>query len=136
MKKLNSLPEEKFLMLVWSVLSGCFLIAAICMPDRKDLFDGMLRILTQPCKVATNYFAVGGYAATFFNMGLIGLICTLLFIVFKGVPNNVSNLGVILTIGFGSWGIHILNIWPTILGVMIYCLIKKEPFGNNVNAMI
>ena len=136
MKKLNSLPEEKFLMLVWSVLSGCFLIAAICMPDRADLLDGMMRILTQPCKVATNYFAVGGYAATFFNMGLVGLICTLLFPVFKGTPNNVSNLGVILTIGFGSWGIHILNVWPTILGVMVYSLIKKESFGKNVNAMI
>ena len=136
MKKLNSLPEEKFLKLVFGALSACFLIAALCMPDRKDLFSGMLRILTQPCKVATNYFAVGGYAATFFNMGLIGLICLLLFVVFKGVPNNVSNLGVILTIGFGSWGIHILNIWPTILGVMIYCLLKKESFSKNVNAMI
>ena len=136
MKRLNSLPEEKFFKLVFGALSVSFLIAALLMPDRADLFDGMLRILTQPCKVATNYFAVGGYAATFFNMGLVGLICTLLFVVFRGVPNNVSNLGVILTIGFGSWGIHILNIWPTILGVMIYCLLKKESFGKNVNAMI
>ncbi len=136
MKKLNSLPEDKFLKLVFGALSACFLIAALCMPDRADLLPGMLRILTQPCKVATNYFAVGGYAATFFNMGLVGLCCLLLFVVFKGTPNNVSNLSVILTIGFGSWGIHILNIWPTVLGVVIYCLLKKEDFSKNVNAMI
>ena len=136
MKKLNSLPEDKFLKLVFGALSMCFLVGALFMPDRADLFDGMLRILTQPCKVATNYFAVGGYAATFFNMGLVGLICLMLFVVFHGTPNNVSNLGVILTIGFGSWGIHILNVWPTILGVMIYCLLKKESFSKNVNAMI
>ena len=136
MKKLNSLPEEKFLKLVFGALSVCFLIAALLMPDRGNLLHGMYQILTQPCKVATNYFAVGGYAATFFNMGLVGLICLMLFVVFKGTPNNVSNLGVILTIGFGSWGIHILNVWPTILGVIIYCLVKKESFSKNVNAMI
>ena len=136
MKKLNSLPEDKFLKLVFAALSLCFVIAAFLMPDRAEMLTGMVKILTQPCKVATNYFAVGGYAATFLNMGLVGLICLALFVVFKGTPNNVSNLGVILTIGFGSWGIHILNVWPTVLGVLIYCLVKKEPFGKNVNAMI
>ena len=42
----------------------------------------------------------------------------------------------ILTIGFGSWGINILNIWPTVFGVMLYCLVKREKFGANVNAML
>ena len=106
------------------------------MPDRGEMVSGMVRILTQPCKVATNYFAVGGYAATFLNMGLVGLICLGLFLVFHGTPNNVSNLGVILTVGFGSWGINILNIWPTIFGVFVYCWVKKEKLGSNVNAML
>ena len=64
------------------------------------------------------------------------LICLLLFVVFKGTPNNASTLAVILTVGFASWGINILNIWPTIFGVMVYCLVKKEKFGPNVNAML
>ena len=136
MKKLNSLPEDKFLKLVFGAVSACFLIAAFLMPDRAQMFSGLAKILTEPCKVATNYFAVGGYSATFLNMGLIGLCCLMLFVVFKGTPNNVSNLGVLLTIGFGSWGIHILNIWPTILGVLIYCALKREPVSKNVNAML
>ena len=76
------------------------------------------------------------YAATFLNMGLVGLLCLLLFVVFKGTPNNASTLAVLLTIGFCSWGINILNMWPSILGVILYSLVKKEKMGGLVNAML
>ncbi len=136
MKKIKSLTEGQFLKLFFALFSLAFLIAAVCMPDRGTMLSGLLTILSQPGKVSSNYFAIGGYAATFLNMGLVGLICLGLFLVFKGTPNNVSTLAVILTIGFGSWGINILNIWPTIFGVWGYCLVKKEKFGSQVNAMM
>ncbi len=136
MKKIKTLSEGDFLKLLFGFLSLAFLIAAVCMPDRNTMFSGLWQILSQPGKVSTNCFAVGGYAATFLNMGLVGAICLALFLVFKGTPNNVSTLAVILTVGFGSWGINILNIWPTIFGVMVYCLVKKEKFGSQVNAMM
>ncbi len=136
MKKIKNLPESDFLKLFFGFLSLCFLVAAVCMPDRGTMFTGLLTILTQPAKVSTNYFALGGYSATFLNMGLVGAICTALYYLFKAKAGNASTLAVILTIGFGSWGINILNIWPTIAGVLVYCLIKKEHPGNQVNAML
>ena len=136
MKKIRNLSEGDFLKLVFGFLSACFLIAAVCMPDRGTMFSGLWQILSQPSKLSTNYFFVGGYAATFLNMGLVGVIALLLFVVFKGTPNNASTLAVILTMGFGSWGINVLNIWPTVFGVMIYGLVKKEKFGGLVNAML
>jgi len=136
MKKIKNLSEANFLKLLFAFLSACFLIAAVCMPDRSTMFSGLWNILSQSSKISANYFAMGGYAATFLNMGLVALISLLLFIVFKGTPNNVSTLAVILTIGFASWGINILNIWPTILGVVIYGLVKKEKMGGLVNAML
>ena len=136
MKKIKNLSEGSFLKLVFAFLTACFLIAAVIMPDRSTMFTGLSKILSQPSKVSTNYFAVGGYAATFLNMGLVALISLLLFVVCKGTPNNVSTLAFILTLGFGSWGINILNIWPTILGVVIYALVKKEKLGGLVNAML
>ena len=136
MKKIKSLSEASFLKLLFAFLSVCFLAAAVCMPDRSTMFSGLWNILSQPNKISTNYFALGGYAATFLNMGLVGLFCLLLFIVFKGTPNNVSTLAVILTIGFGSWGINILNMWFSILGVVVYGLVKKEKLGGLVNAML
>ena len=136
MKKIKNLSESSFLKLFFAFFSAAFLIAAVCMPDRGSMFSGLWQILSQPSKLSTNYFAVGGYAATFLNMGLVGLICTLIFVLLKGTASNASTLAVILTVGFGSWGINILNIWPTIFGVVIYGLVKKEKMGSLVNAML
>ena len=136
MKKIRSMSEGEFLKLFFAFFTAAFLIAAVIMPDRGSMLPGLWQILSQPSKLSTNYFAVGGYAATFLNMGLVALISLLLFVVFRGTPTNVSTLAFVLTLGFGSWGINILNIWPTIFGVMIYCIVKKEKFGANVNAML
>ncbi|MBQ8833707.1 MAG: DUF1576 domain-containing protein [Oscillospiraceae bacterium] len=136
MKKIKNLSEGEFLKLFFAFISAAFLIAAVCMPDRGTMFSGLWQILSQPGKISTNYFALGGYAATFLNMGLVGLIALALFVVCKGTPNNVSTLAFLLTVGFSSWGIHVLNVWPTFLGVAVYCLVKKEKFGANVNAML
>ena len=136
MKKIRSLSEGEFLKCFFAFFTAAFLIAAVIMPDRGSMLTGLWQILSQPSKLSTNYFYIGGYAATFLNMGLVGLICLLLYVVFQATPTNVSTLAFVLTLGFGSWGINILNIWPTIFGVMIYCVVKKEKFGANVNAML
>ena len=136
MKKIKQLPESSFLLLLFGFFSFAFLAAAPLMPDRAEIFSGLIRIVSQSSKISTNYFAVGGYAATFLNMGLVGVIMVILFAVFGAKPNNASTLAFILTLGFCSWGINILNMWPSIFGVMVYCLVKKEKFGANVNAML
>ena len=136
MNKIKNLSESSFLKLLFGFLTACFLIAAVCMPDRATMFSGLWQILSQPSKISTNYFSVGGYAATFLNMGLVALTCTLLFVCLKTTANNVSTLAFILTVGFCSWGINLLNIWPTIFGVVIYGLVKKEKMSTLVNAML
>ena len=99
MKKIKALPEGEFLKLFFAFVSGVFLVAAVFMPDRDTMLSGLWQILSQPGKISTNCFALGGYAATFLNMGLVGLICLLLFVVLKGTPNNVSTLAFLLTVG-------------------------------------
>ena len=136
MKKINNLQESSFLKLFFAFVSVCFVVAAFLMPDRADAFSGWIKILTGTCKISTNYFALGGFAATFLNMGLVGLICTGLVCLPGAKPNNVTTLGVLLTIGFGSWGINPLNIIPTVLGVCLYALVKKEKLGAVSNAML
>ena len=136
MKKIKTLSEGEFLKLFFAFFSASFLIAAVCMPDRSTMLSGLVAILTSPCKVSTNYFSVGGYAGTFLNMGLLGLVMLALYHVSGGVVNNVSTLAFLLTLGFGSWGINILNMWFPILGVIVGNLIKKDKPLSNVNAML
>ncbi len=136
MKKLKALPESSFLKLFFAVVSCAFLVASLFMPDRNQMVAGLWDLMTGTCKISTNYFAQGGFAGTFLNMGLVGLICTGLCCLPGAKPNNVTTLGVLLTIGFGAWGINPLNIIPTILGVFLYCLVKKEKLGAMCNAML
>ena len=136
MKKLQNMPQKSFMKLFFAFITVCFLVAAVCMGDRGDMFTGLWKILSQPSKVSTNYFALGGYAATFLNMGLVAAICLALYCLPKAVINPGSTLAFLLTVGFGSWGINILNVWPTFLGVVVYCLLKKEKLTDHVNTML
>ncbi len=136
MKKLNQLSESSFLKLVFGFLSLCCLVAAFCVPDRGQMLSGLWQIVSRPSKLTSNYFAMGGFSATFLNMALVGFACLGLFWVFGGTANAGSTLAFILTMGFSSWGINIGNIWFTFLGVMLYGVVKKESFGSLVNAMM
>ena len=136
MKKIKNMSESSFLKLMFVFVGVAFLIAAVCMSDRSQMLSGFWQILSQPCKVTTNYFSVGGFSATFLNMGLVALIIAGLFHVTKTKVNNVSTLAFFLTVGFCTWGIHVLNMWFTMLGVVAANLIKKEKWYANVNAML
>ena len=136
MKKLATMEESKFLRMFFGIFSVCFLITAFILPDRATMFDGLMKIWLGTCKISTNYFALGGFSATFLNMGIVGLICTALFFLPGAKANNVSTLGVLLTVGFASWGMNPVNMIPTILGVCLYALVKKEKIGAVSNAML
>ena len=136
MKKIKNLSESSFLKLFFLFVSLCFIVAAFIMPDRSTAFSGLGKILTQTCKVSTNYFAMGGYAATFLNMGIVGLFCTALCFLPGAKAVNATTLAFLLTVGFGAWGMNVLNMIPTILGVLLYALVKKEKAGSLVNAMM
>ena len=136
MKRLRDLPEREFLKVFFAFFSISFLTAAFFMPDREQMLPGLLKIVSQPTKASTSFFSIGGYAATFLNMGLVGLICTALYCIPGEKPTGAATLVTILTTGFGSWGIHIVNMWPTMLGVVLHCLVKKEKIGNHTNAML
>ena len=135
MKKINALPESSFLKLFFGFVSAAFLVGAVCMPDRGDMFSGLAAMLTSPSKLSTNCFQFG-YGATFLNMGLVALASLGLFCLPGAAPNNVSTLAFLLTVGFGSWGVNVLNMWFGMFGVLLYCLVKKKQPGSMVNAML
>ena len=135
MKKLNNLSESCFLKRFFLFVTLCFAVGAVIMPDRAQMFTGLKEILLNPCKVTTNYFAYG-FAATFLNMALVGLFCVALCFLPGAKANNATTLAFLLTVGFASWGMNVLNMIPTVLGVCLFCLVKKEKLGSQVNAMM
>lgn len=136
MKRLNTLPERAFLKLFFLFFSSFFLAASFFMPDRQQMIPGLLKIFSNPTLSGTSFFNVGGYAATFLNMGLNGLVCTAFFCIPGERPLHAATLVTILTTGFGAWGIHIVNMWPTMLGVLLHCIVKKDSIGEHANAFL
>ena len=136
MKRLNQLSEYHFLKIFFFFFSSSFLVAAFFMPDRATMLTGLWRIFSSPTLSGTSFFNVGGYAATFLNMALNGYVCAALFCIPGKKAFHAATLATILTTGFGSWGIHILNMWPTMLGVVLHCLVKKENVGDHTNALL
>lgn len=136
MTRLNQWSESSFLKLFMGFMILCLLTAALCMSDLNNILPGYWAILSSSCKPYTNYFAVGGYAATFLNMALVGSVCFSLFAGFRTEVNHVSLLAFLLSIGFSSWGIHILNMLPGICGVILYGRVQKEKLSGLTNVMI
>ena len=136
MKRLNTVSEYTFLKIFFLFFSSSFLIAAFFMPDRSEMIPGLLRIFYNPTLSGTSFFNVGGYAATFLNMGINGLVCTALFWIPGDKPLHSATLVTILTTGFGAWGIHIVNMWPTMLGVLLHCIVRKDKIGDHTNAFL
>lgn len=135
-KRLNQWPSHRFLRLLFVLISLSFLLCAPALPDRASLFSGLWHIMTSTCQVTTNTFHLGGYAASFFNAGLVGLICTGIYFLPGAKPDATSLIAFLLTVGFAFWGVNPLNISLGFYGVLLFCLVKKEAPGTQANAML
>ena len=65
MKEKFKLPEQAIRLWFWLFAALC-LIAAVIMPDRGQMVEGMLRLCTLPYQSANSYFDAsgGGFAGT------------------------------------------------------------------------
>lgn len=134
--QVKEFTTAKMLKLVFWLFTAAFAVAALISPDRATMWDGLKAIYSTPCKVVTDYFQIGGFSATFANAFIVGLFCCLLYLL-PGAPfNGVSFLAFSLTMGFCFWGMNLFNVIPCVLGVCLYCLVKREALGKNVNFML
>ena len=136
MKRLNQCSKHDFIRLFFGLITIAMFVGAVCMPDRNEMFKGLEALLGSTCKAATNAFAIGGYAGTFLSGSLVCLVFTLLFCLPGASASAPSVLGFLLTMGFTLWGVTVLNMVFGILGVLVYCLVKKQAPGKQANAML
>ena len=126
MKEKFKLPEQAIRLWFWLFAVLC-LIAAIAMPDRGQMVEGMLRLCTLPYQSANSYFDAsgGGFAGTFLNAAVVCAVCAAIYSLPGSKPDGVSVLAYFLTAGFCFWGITVLNIWFCFAGVLLACLVRK-----------
>lgn len=103
-------------------------------------FDALIhdywQILISPSILLTDYLAVGGLAATLFNV-----LTTLLFnyILIKSLKLHFTGpiLAVLMTIvGFSFFGKNVLNALPMYLGVYLYAKATKTEYKNHIIVLL
>ena len=106
---------------------------AVSVTGETDLWGDLVRILTSPSKLVTDYFALGGLGSALLNTAICGIGCNLIIYI-SGTRANATTLAAyLLVVAHGFYGLNFLNMWPPIIGVILYCGIMKKPFCENVH---
>lgn len=129
----RQLDPDAFLLRLLTAFSCAFLLAALLAPDRDNLLRGLSTFCATPAQLTVDYFALGGLSASFFNTGLIGLLCCGLLAVSKASCNGLTFGAYWLNVGFGTFGMTVPAMLPFLLGTWLYAKLKKRPFGEVVH---
>ncbi len=98
-----------------------------------DFIGNLWRILTSPCELVTDYFALGGLASTLLNAAICGLICNLIIYGCHAEAHATVLAGYMLIVAHCFYGLNFLNMWPPLIGVLIFCVVRKQPLRENVH---
>ena len=106
---------------------------AVIYTKEWDFFENLWHILTSPCKLITDYFALGGLGSTLCNAAICGLLANLVIYVSKVHANATTLAGYLLVIAHAFYGLNFINMWPPFLGVLLFCLIMKRKVSENIH---
>lgn len=135
MDRLRKMEPGRILRGLLCAYTFAFLLAALLAPDRGNMLTGLRRICTLPGQLTRDYFLseLGGVSASMLNAFLVGAVCCGLMFLPGAVVSGGTVLAYFLTVGFCTFGMSILSILPLMAGVAVYCGIRREPLGKNLN---
>lgn len=101
-----------------------------------EILRGMKEIIVSRDILITDYFALAGYGAAFFNAGCMMVIAMGLIAAVKLPFTGLTVAAVFCSAGFGLWGKNPANMLPIILGAWIYAKIHRANFARYVYTAI
>jgi hypothetical protein len=85
----------------------------------KDSLKNYGKLLKFRIKAATDFVELAGFSLAFINMGVMGLLCMAVALLFKA-PLNGPVVGAVFTVaGFSSFGNHPKNSLPVMAGAIL-----------------
>ena len=137
---MDTKQKNKQIQIIMGLYTGAafllFLVFAVARDGFPAAFAGFLNVLQMPAQMTLDYFKHATVAGTFLNVGLVGLSTMLVFHFSGAKLNSGSLLAYFLTIGFSFFGMNFLNIWPCILGTLLFVVLTKEPVSAHANTAI
>ena len=109
---------------------------AVIVTKETDFWNNVFTIITSPSKLVTDYFALGGLGSAFFNAAVCGLISNVVIIASRVKAKAATFAAYMLVVAHGFYGLNFLNMWPTLIGVILACIIRKKSFKEYVNVAL
>ena len=116
-----------------SVMFLIFTPFAVMYTEEWGFFENLRQILTSPCPLVTDYFAVGGLGSTLFNAAVCGLFANLIIYVCRAKINATILAGYMLIVAHCFYGLNFINMWPPFFGVILFCKVMKKPVSENIH---
>ena len=117
--------------ILWTVALSMILFAFV-MDSPLNILIGEWKLILHPDALITDYSAVGGFGATFFNAGIIMAASIGIVKLSHASISGPTIACVFLMSGFSMFGKNIANIWPIILGVYLFSRFQHESFSKYV----
>lgn len=124
--------ESDFVCTTLLLFAAVLLLFAFCVQSPREIAHGMMRICTEPARLVTDYIALAGLGAAFFNSGLLMLASVLLL---RGLHLPFTGMSVaccFLMGGFALFGKNPFNILPILGGTALYAAYQKEKVSQYI----
>ncbi len=112
-------PAISLLLVVWGALM-----------DGKKLGRNLLKIMRLSGRLPTDFMYSVSPGAAYVNAGILGILGTAYLLIIEAPLNGPVIGGLFTVIGFATFGKHLKNVWPCMLGVVIASLL----YGKDLNA--
>ncbi len=87
---------------------------------KENVFEGLIKIISSPAALITDFLVVGGIGAGFLNAVLIFFFNLFLIRILKIKVNGLILASLFTNFGFSFFGKNILNILPIYIGGILY----------------
>ena len=114
---------------------GLFAIGFV-MDDPKNILPGLYTIVSMPDVLITDYVEIAGIGGAFVNAGLVTLVSILILFLSRDPVNGFTLVEIGLMSGFSLFGKNMFNIWPIILGTLLYAWFKREPYSKYISVAL
>lgn len=106
-----------------------YLTAFLC-DSPRDIAKGMVKIIMSRDALITDYFALAGTGAAFFNTAVVATICLGMILVNKIPFTGPTIAALFMNIGYGFWGKNPMNILPVLVGTYLCAKMHRIHFGR------
>ena len=132
--KQNSIAFKRFIILLnFSFFVATPIAMAVTGVESELFWSNLWEIFTGPARLITDYFSLGCLASTLFNAAICGLACTLIITVSRAHADSTTFAAYILVIAHCFYGLNFINMWPSFIGVILYCRVKKISSRENLH---